>query len=325
MAYKPATEKLALEFAVWAVDRWKAGAGAEVTQRWEDEIYPQLLEEYAENTVIHNLTGYFRSKMTEICGVVHWKEEPLYLIRPNAYDVTRNNEERFLKVRDRSRSKNLIRINADTASDILAKAESLITLDPTSYRNVCSIAVGLGLLTGRRIESEILCYAAFPRFDSDRCWVEFVGQSKGGEGKRQNGYWIPLLTYDYQKVVTALKGVQTYAQQSKAWKGNTPSEIIESVGKGFGGEISRLARCHFDPFFKQFRADNPTLEPFKGHSTRKLYAAIAFYDPNNNPEDLSETEFYATILGHTKTMKTQDVLIPNEHTAKSYQAFRIVD
>lgn len=320
--YKKETEDLAVEFAVWAVEQWEKGDGDKISQRWDKEIYPWLIERYAVNTINHNLITLFRKRITEICGITDHRKPPLNLISADKYQIALTNDEYRQRVQARARKKNLIKLTTDQADEILDIASSLLKESPTSFDGVGCNAVSLGLLTGRRIESEILTFGSFDDFDGET--VAFTGQSKGGEVKRQSSYRIPILG-DYDQIQAKIKGIQKYTKESKSWRGDDPQEIIRNVSRGFQSVVNRIARYYFDPFIKNQRKLNPEIGTFTGHSTRSLYAAMVWLDPRFNPEGLDRDEFFAQILGHRKFIEILGVERLDPVTSKSYIKFEIGD
>lgn len=164
-------------------------------------------------------------------------------------------------------------------------------LESESYLN---IALGLMLLTGRRA-TEILKTAKMTPVSDES--VLFAGQlkTKGSENAQTDPYEIPVLT-DSQVVVDALPQLR----QLRDFSSLSNDEIHSKVNKSLNESVKR----HFGALIPSVKVKD----------LRSAYATISHYF--YCPEHISQTAYFAAILGHSK----EDLV-----TAQSYQDFYIAE
>lgn len=179
---------------------------------------------------------------------------------------------------------NLRPIDAD---DLILKATEL--LDSASYLN---IALGLMLLTGRRA-TEILKTAELSVVTDES--VVFAGQlkTKGSDNAQTSPYEIPVLTKS-QTVVDALSKLR----QLKDFSSLTNDRVHSRCNKS----LNEYVKKHFGKLIPDVKLKD----------LRSAYATICheFFCPDH----ISQTAYFAQILGHSKEDLT---------TAQSYQDFYI--
>lgn len=172
--------------------------------------------------------------------------------------------------------------------DLILKASEL--LDSTSYLN---IALGLMLLTGRRV-TEILKTASMSVITDES--VMFAGQlkTKGADNAQTDPYEIPVLT-DSQTVVDVLSKLRQFKDFSSLSNDQVHSRCNKS--------LNEYVKKHFGKLILEVKLKD----------LRSAYATIChdFYCP----DQISQTAYFAQILGHSKEDLT---------TAQSYQDFYLV-
>ena len=171
--------------------------------------------------------------------------------------------------------------------EILIKGEDLV--DSNSYT---AIAVGLCLLTGRRL-TEVLLTAVMTPINDDV--VLFSGQlkTKGSENAQIEPYEIPVLTGS-NLVCDALNRLR----QLKNFSELTPKQVHSRCNKSCNEQVHR----HFLPLIPKCCVKD----------LRAVYSTLCyeqFCSPN-----ISETAYCAKILGHSELDLT---------TAQSYKDFYI--
>lgn len=146
-----------------------------------------------------------------------------------------------------------------------------IAIDLIKTRNGYSkVAVGLGLLTGRR-STEILKTTIFEIVDD--CTVIFTGQLKKKEGESKP-YMIPVLT-DSTAIVEALG----YIRSMVDFSGFTNEAVHSRTNK-------TLNECTVKHFGKGLSV----------HKLRSAYAEICAYWLK--PDNQSKANYFGSILGH---------------------------
>ncbi|MFM6213599.1 protelomerase family protein, partial [Planktothrix sp.] len=110
---------------------------------------------------------------------------PIEMVQ-NTNETTRDTVERQLN--------DYIFIKSESIDKMLQKAVELIKKDCISGQDYYEKAVGIALLTGRRIYSEVLLQADFEAINSNN--IRFTGQAKGGVEKSLESYKIPVLGCD---------------------------------------------------------------------------------------------------------------------------------
>lgn len=180
---------------------------------------------------------------------------------------------------------NLRPIDAD---DLIIKATEL--LDSTSYLN---IALGLMLLTGRRA-TEILKTASMTVATDDS--VIFAGQlkTKGSDNAQTQPYEIPVLT-NSQRIVDVLSQLRQFKDFSSLSNDQVHSRCNKS--------LNEYVKKHFGKLIPEVKLKD----------LRSAYATICH--DLYCPDQISQTAYFAQILGHSKEDLT---------TAQSYQDFYLI-
>lgn len=196
------------------------------------------------------------------------------------------------------------RIKGATRSQVYADHTNLRPIDPDELilkacellksESYLNLALGLMLLTGRR-STEILKTAEMTAVSDES--VIFAGQlkTKGSDNAQTLPYEIPVLT-DSQTVINAL----TKLRQLRDFSNLTNDAVHSKANKS----LSEAVKRYFDALIPSVKLKD----------LRSAYATIChdFYCPNQ----ISQTAYFAMVLGHSKEDLT---------TAQSYQDFYIAE
>lgn len=173
--------------------------------------------------------------------------------------------------------------------ELIFKACELLKSE--SYLN---LALGLMLLTGRR-STEILKTAEMTVASDDSVIFEGQLKTKGSDNAQTLPYEIPVLT-DSQTIINALAKLR----QLRDFSNLTNDAVHSRANKSLSEAV------------KRYFAD--LIPSVKLKDLRSAYATIChdFYCPNQ----ISQTAYFAMVLGHSKEDLT---------TAQSYQDFYIAE
>jgi len=203
-------------------------------------------------------------------------------------------------------------IKSESIDKMLKKAVELIKKDCISGQDYYDKAVGIALLTGRRIYSEVLLQADFEAINSNK--ISFTGQAKGGVEKSLESYKIPVLGCDSKLIIKALEDVQNYIK-NRDWFDSLESE------KQLSDKTKKpIERAVFQNFTTILKDEKILLTP---HDLRKVYATVCWYRLTRCKG--SFTAYAATLLGHSYQSKVSGKIRPDTKTAESYDKFRITE
>lgn len=305
--YKLDAVKLAKE----VIKLYNQGNAVEAKKLCNDKII-ELSKIYKPSTLCKGVQLTYRKAIFNESGLSDYRysEYPISLFSVDVGIVNSVNE----TTRDtvECQLNEYIFINSDSIDNMLLKAVELIKKECISGQDYYDKTVGIALLTGRRIYSEVLLQADFEAINTNQ--ISFTGQAKGGVEKSLQSYIIPVLGCDSELILEALKDVQTYIK-NRDWFDSLESE------KELSDKVKRpVERAVFQNFTTLLKTEKILLTP---HDLRKIYATICWYRLKQCTGAF--TAYTATLLGHSYQSKSDGKIRPDTRTAESYDKFRITE
>lgn len=312
-------EKDAEALAVKVVELWKAGK-SDSAKSLCDERIKELLEKYAISTVTKDCHRIYRKFIAIEAGInpiaYRFTDEPMCLFQAPIELTT--------EVNDTSRDSvetqrfELIPITREIIDSLLEIAVKLVTCEPKKGQDIYGKAVGLALLTGRRIYAETLNYAKFESLNNGS--VIFYGQAKGGVKKRENGYEIPILGCASDVIVNAQSEVYEYIHAREWYHPELTDKELSGKCKK---QVQQIISNQLDNVFNTVRNTGYEVELLHPHDLRKLYAFIVWVVLNRQKSGF--TQFAPQILGHSYTVKHSGKVRANTRSSESYEKYRLVE
>jgi hypothetical protein len=309
-------QKDAETLAANVVALWKAGKSVEAKKLCDEKI-EALLEKYAASTVVKNCHQIYRKQIALAAGITgeyRFVEEPMCLFQAPIEITTAVNEASRDTVENQRNE--LTPITRDIIDKLLEVAVALVTNEKKTGHDIYGKAVGLALLTGRRIYAETLNHAVFERFDDSS--VIFYGQAKGGLEKRETGYTIPVLGCSADAIVKAQSEVHEYIHNRPWYSQDLDDKTLAGKCKK---QVQQVIDSKLDVVFNELRNEGHAIDPLHPHDLRKLYAFIVWVVINRQKSGF--TQFAPQILGHSYTVKHSGKTRANTRSSESYEKYRL--
>ena len=243
--------------------------------------------------------------------------------------------------RDRVDAKNWSRIpiTSATAQALLKTAKADLEAITSDHHNcplqgIYNAVIALVLVTGRRPYREMMVDAEFSiRSEDNR--LDFSGQSKGDQEKRDQVYQVNVIGVDRQLVVDAFDIVR-----SRLDSGRIMARFQEMIGDSESSELlafqylrdatkSQLQTAcsrYLPAFEEQFaKGWGPSFGNLHPHDFRGLYGHILKLEyEKKQGYTVDEDQFLARVLFHETKRSTGEVRA-DSMTAKSYKRFEFRD
>ena len=311
-------EKDAQKLAVEVVSLWKSKQADKAKALCDDKIQA-LLERYADTTVSKDCSRLYRKAIAIEAGIetkYRFNDEPMSLFKvPIEITAGVNDESRDTVEIQRSERIPLTREILDRLLEVGVK---LVNTEVKTGQDIYNKAVGLALLTGRRMYAEVLHHAYFEPVDDFQ--VFFVGQAKGGAEKREAGYIIPVLGCKSDVIANAQSEVADYIKSRGWYEAHFSDKDISSRCKK---QVQQSITANIDSIFNPIRQAGYSVEPIHPHDLRKIYAFIVWVAKNGQRAGF--TQFAPKILGHSYTVKCSGKTRVNTRSSESYEKFRLVE
>lgn len=277
-----------------------------------------LETEYGITTIAKKLQPLYRKAMTKISGITAYRSLPLALF---TFTGTKT-------VNDDTRSKveisteKLYPVTESQLSQWTAKATDFIFCEGEDNYAIAKLALGLAMLTGRRIYKEICIQGEFfPVLDGegkiDNSRLSFYGQAKAGETRKNQGFDIDCL-YNATDCIDAIKDLQDMVKV-QSWY-SQDSNAVQSVLHTY---VEKIILTELLPIFTATNnaGYGLTLNP---KDSRKMYATICHNNyVKRTGKNIGFETFTAKLLGHVKTSKTGKQF-KDTVTTQSYNKFSVV-
>ncbi|MFM6402848.1 protelomerase family protein, partial [Planktothrix sp.] len=185
----------AVQLAKEVIRLYKEGKIEDAKNLCNDKIL-DLAKIYKPSTLCKGIQPTYRKAIFSESGLSEYRytEYPVSLFSVPIEMIAATNE----TTRDtvEKQLNDYIFIKSESIDKMLKKAVELIKKDCISGQDYYDKAVGIALLTGRRIYSEVLLQADFEAINSNNNNISFTGQAKGGVEKALESYKIPVLGCD---------------------------------------------------------------------------------------------------------------------------------
>lgn len=288
-----------------------------------------LEQSYGVTTISKKLQPIYRKAMSKISGVTQYRSLPLALFTFSGTKTV--NDDTRSKVE--TATENLIPVTEKQLNQLIEKAIDFLYCDGEDNYSIAKLALGIGILTGRRIYKEVCLQAEFyPVLDDsgkiDPSRLSFYGQAKSGNDRKGEGYEIETLfdaTEIYNGHLDLLDMVKdtTWYQTALANGEGDNDEDSNSVQSVLHYYVNRVIKNELLPIFQE-TVDAGYPVNLVAKDTRKLYATVCHNRYVQKTGKRISFEVYAAkLLGHQKTSKTGKKF-KDTVTAQSYNKFSVV-
>jgi hypothetical protein len=281
-----------------------------------------LLSKYSQLTVIKKLIPNYRKVFCEILNIEYpkkpdknfYRKLPLCLISDTTLTVELNNIYKD-KVNTMVKSENIVLISVDFKNEIIDTAINLIRLKGVNNNKlIAAKALGLSLLSGRRLYSEICLSAIFRPNNNENC-LDFLGIAKGDKEKEKEVFTIPILNINPIEFVKIHNEIISYIT-AKNWL--TPSIIESNLHNYIDMIFSKMIVPIFDKH--GVKCD---ISP---KDFRKLYFTFAYDNAKQDNKAFDFYEFVSPIAGHTFKRLVNGLEKTNNDitTTRSYRKYEVI-
>lgn len=272
-----------------------------------NDMLSALSSQYSEVTLEKKIVNVFRKMLASELGVqkFDYKKLPYCLFK---YDSGYNQQ--YRESVDK-RSFDTINLPKEFVKQWFEVANNLLKDDGTDNYTIARYGLGIAMLTGRRLYSEVLgTLQIFPLEDDDGKLlgtVDFEGLRKGKQHKLNSLQDIPIYGIDLDELTAKHEELKGLLRQ-REWFNvmdfeTTQSNLKNYIGKIFKDEIMSIL----------FTDSDLELTP---HDCRKI--AVAVYLHCANITGFNSVQYGAKYLGHYNSQGHTDT-----QTSKSYMKFSI--
>jgi hypothetical protein len=317
------------DFAKKLVAHWKLATSAETEETrkkfWQecidmcDKKQSELLNNYAESTVIKVLTPKYRRAIAIEAGTIdtnakggyNYKEYPVAFWQVD--QSSKNEIDSRTKVATGRKKKDSVRVPVECREKLLNLANDLLISPATNGQSLFKKGLAISLLTGRRFYVEVCRNAQFYELDTvvdfNRS-LGFIGQAKGGIKKSEQVYELPTYVENIDLLIENTELIQ-HTVKAKDWY----SEDISA--QSFQSKIK--SQCEL-----ALRIFNEITMPYGFSLTikdlRALYMAFCYYDYRVLSGRMPDIDSYiGSIAGHD--IITENGTYYSAGTTEHYKGF----